>query len=181
MFSVTNVHRGFVRGKVHSGFLHAQRAAATLLWGDVLGIFTTTALRARLVRLNLVSPRLAETDHDRLKLLVRHTEASGAEIVVLTQPSASPGTSGSLEFVRWARAHRVLTKDLLHANLYVCQEERGRGVALIGSANLTRGGSPLAEVGVLFRPLRRSRVIDWARVAITYLGGQERAPAWRTA
>lgn len=168
----TTVPQGWGRGKAASGCLPVRRATAQPIWGDVLGSFTAATLRARPVRLCLVTPWVGETEHGRLRLLVRHADAHRAELVVVTRPSALTSGNDALDIVRKARAHRLLLNDQLHGKLYVCQEGEGRGVALVGSANLTMGGARLAEVGVLLRPLGGSRIIDdLANVAMMYLGG----------
>jgi hypothetical protein len=151
---------------------------AQAVWGDILGRFVAATLMARPVKLCLVSPWLAETDHDRLATLLGHARRHRAAVSVVTRPSAvAPNRALSKLFDRqpWLR---ILVNEQLHAKLYVCQEQDGRGVALVGSANLTAGGARLAEVGVLLRPLAGSRLIeDLASVAITGLGARDHRPA----
>lgn len=141
------------------------------VWGDVLGAFTAAALRARPQRICLVSPWITETDHGRLRLLAQHVDAHGAELVVVTRPSGSEATRRAMALARSARRHRILTSELLHAKLYVCQEPNGRGVALVGSANMTAGGTRWSEMGVLLRPTAASSLIDdLVRIALCHLG-----------
>lgn len=168
MNSVTTVPQGRHPSKPRTGFLPARRATAEPVWGDVLGRFTAAALRSRAIRICLVSPWLTETDHGRLRLLVRHADAQNAELLVVTRPASTHPSEQAIELVRSARSHRVLVSDSLHAKMYISQELDGRGVALVGSANMTAGGTRLAEVGILLRPLAESSLIDdLVRVALT--------------
>jgi hypothetical protein len=170
---VTSVHRGCRPSKPGTGFFPAKRATAEPVWGDVLGRFTAAALRSRPIRICLVSPWLAETDHGRLRLLTRHADAQNAELLVITRPPATRVGEQAIEMVCSARSHRILMSDTLHAKMYISQELDGRGVALVGSANMTAGGTRLAEVGLLVRPLAESSLIDdLVRVALTQLGAR---------
>jgi hypothetical protein len=182
MSSVTNVQTRSPRSKAHSGSLLAQRSTAQPVWGDVLGRFVAATLRARPVRIYIVSPWMPETDLDRLRALARHADSCRAELTVITRPPVSVGAERALDVVRAAGRHRILVNDQLHAKLYVCQEPDGRGVALICSANFTAGGTRMAEVGVLLRPLAESSLIDdLARVALTSLGASPQPTSRRTA
>ena len=173
MNSATTVPRDRYPSKQRTGFLPAQRATAEPVWGDILGRFTTAALRSRPIRICLVSPWLTETDYGRLRLLVRHADARNAELVVVTRPLATGLGERAIEMVRSARSHKVLVADALHAKMYISQEPAGRGVALVGSANMTAGGTRLAEVGVLLRPLTGSSLIDdLVGIAVTQLGAR---------
>ncbi|HLX89899.1 MAG TPA: hypothetical protein VKR22_15750 [Acidimicrobiales bacterium] len=125
------------------------------------------------MRICLVSPWLTDTDHGRLRLLARHADAQRAELVAVIRAPSTRAGEQALETVRSARSHRILVSDTLHAKMYICQELDGRGVALVGSANMTAGGARLAEAGVLLRPLAESSLIDdLIRVALTQLGAQ---------
>jgi hypothetical protein len=144
------------------------------VWGDILGRFVAATLRATPVKLCLVSPWLAETDYDRLATLLGHARRHRATVFIVTRPSAVAPDRGLSALLGRQPLLRILVNDQLHAKLYVCQERDGRGVALIGSANLTAGGARLAEAGVLLRPLAGSRLIDdLASVALTALGARE--------
>lgn len=48
----------------------------------------------------------------------------------------------------------------LHAKLYVCDSRAGGGVAVIGSANLSAASTSLAEISLMVRPLRGSKIIQ---------------------
>ena len=173
MTFVTNVHRGRHPGKPNTGFFPARRATVEPVWGDTLGRFTAAALRSRPIRICLVSPWLTETDHGRLRLLVRHANAQNAELLVVTRPPSTQPGEQAIEMVRSALTHRVLVSDALHAKMYISQELDGPGVALVGSANMTAGGARLAEVGVLLRPLAESSLIDdLVLVALMQLGAR---------
>jgi hypothetical protein len=173
MIFATTVPRGGHPSKAPTGFLPARRATAEPVWGDVLGRFMAAALRSRPIRICLVSPWLTETDHGRLRLLVRRADAQNAELLVVTRSPSSRAGEQAIEIVRSARTHRILVNDALHAKMYISQELHGRGVALVGSANMTAGGSHLAEVGILLRPLAESNLIDdLVRVALTQLGAR---------
>ncbi len=173
MSFATTVHRGRRPSKPTTGFLPARRATAEPVWGDILGRFTSAALRARPTRICLVSPWITETDHGRLRLLVRHADAQDAELIVVSRPPSTRPAEQAIELARSARSHRVLVSDALHAKMYIAQEADGRGVALVGSANMTAGGTRLAEVGVLLRPLSGSALInDLVRVALSQLGAR---------
>jgi hypothetical protein len=173
MYSAANVPPGRRPGKLTTGSLPARRATVEVVCGDVLGRFTVAAIRSRPIRICLVSPWLTETDHGRLRLLARHANAQNAELLVITRPpSTQPGVQ-AIEMVRLALSHRILVSDTLHAKMYISQELDGRGVALVGSANMTAGGTRLAEVGVMLRPLAGSSLIsDLVRVALTELGAR---------
>lgn len=173
MSFATTVHRGQRPIKPSTGSLPARRATVEPVWGDILGRFTSAALRARPIRICVVSPWLTETDHGRLRLLVRHADARSAELLVVTRPPTTRPAEQAVEVARSARSHRILVSDALHAKMYIAQEIDGRGVALVGSANMTAGGTRLAEAGVLLRPLAESSLIhDLVRVAVNQLGAR---------
>lgn len=173
MNSAATVPRDGYPSKPPTGFLPAKRATAEPLWGDILGRFTTAALRSRPIRICLVSPWLTETDHGRLRLLIRHANAQNAELLVVTRPPSTNLGERAIEMVRSARSHKVLVADALHAKMYISQEPQGRGVALVGSANMTAGGTRFAEVGVLLRPLTGSSLIDdLVQIAVTQFGAR---------
>jgi hypothetical protein len=176
MHSVPSVHQGLGLDKTsRRQNLPARRAIVQAVWGDILGAFTSAALRARPIRLCLVSPWLTETDHDRLKTLVRHATRHSAEIVVVTRPTAATASLRALEAIHRTSKLRILTNERLHAKLYVCEESDGRGVALVGSANLTNNATKMVEVGVLVRPLGGDPIVeDLARIATTYLADRTR-------
>jgi hypothetical protein len=181
MSSVTNVQIRSPRSKAHSGSGRAQRSTAQPVWGDVLGKFVAATLRAQPTHLYLVSPWIAETDHARIDLLTRHAAACQAEIVLITRSVTTKAAERAMDMVRRAPRSRIIFNEALHAKLYVCQEANGRGVALVGSANLTPGGTRLDEVGVLLRPLIDSSIIDdLARVAATTLCGSARRATTKT-
>jgi hypothetical protein len=145
-----------------------------VVWGDILGRFVAATLRATPVKLWLVSPWLAETDHDRLATLLEHARRHRAPVSIVTRPSAVTPDRALTALLDRQPSLRILVNDRLHAKLYVCQEQDGRGVALIGSANLTAGGARLAEAGVLLRPLAGSRLIDdLVSTALTGLGARD--------
>lgn len=159
--------------KVRSGAGIARRATVQPVWGDTLGRFVAAVLRVRPIRVCLVSPWITETDRGRVGDLVRHMRRSGAQLVVVTRPATLRAGEPVTELIERLPSHQLLVNDQLHAKLYVCQEREGRGVALIGSANLTAGGARLSEVGLLVRPLAGSDIIDeLARVAVAQLGGR---------
>ena len=173
MNSATTVPRGRYPSKQPTGFLLAQRATAEPVWGDVLGRFTTAALRSRPIRICLVSPWLTETDYGRLRHLIRHADAKNAELLVVTRPPSTDLGERAIEMVRSARSPKVLVAKDLHAKMYISQEPAGRGVALVGSANMTAGGTRLAEVGVLLRPFKGSSLIDdLVGIAVTQFGAR---------
>jgi hypothetical protein len=148
------------------------------VWGDILGRFVAAALRATPVKLCLVSPWLAETDYDRLATLLGHARRHRAPVSIVTRPSAVDPLRPLSALLDRQPSLQILVSDQLHAKLYVCQEQDGRGVALIGSANLTAGGARQAEAGVLLRPLAGSRLIDdLASVALTGLGARDHRAA----
>lgn len=173
MSSVHNV-RGWGReSKASSGSGLARRATVQTVWGDVLGSFIAATLRAAPKQICLVSPWLAEKEHDRLGRLLGHARRHRAAVTIVTRPSAVASGLALASLLGRESAVRVLVNDQLHAKLYVCQEHDGRGVALVGSANFTAGGARLAEAGVLVRPLADSRIIDdLAKVALSELGAR---------
>jgi hypothetical protein len=171
MSSAATVPRRGRAGKDPSGCLPPKRATAQPVWGEIVARFTAAALQSRPIRICLVSPWLTETDHGRLRLLAHHADGHGAELVVITRTPTTRDGHLALELVGSARSHRVLISDSLHAKLYISQEADGRGVALVGSANMTAGGTRLAEAGVLLRPLADSRLMDdLIHMALTQLG-----------
>lgn len=156
-----------------SGSGLVRRATVQVVWGDVIARFVAAALRSKPTHICLVSPWLSENDDAQVSVLLTHARRNRAEVTLVTRPMAvAPESLAAL--VDRQHGARVLISNHLHAKLYVCQEGDGRGVAMIGSANLTAGAVRLAEIGLLVRPLVGSRIIDdLARVATTQLGARE--------
>lgn len=178
MASVHNVRASARESKAPSGSAPARRATVQAVWGDIVGRFVAATLRSRPVKLYLVSPWLAETDHDRIATLLGHARQHRAAVCVVTRPSAVAPERVLSALLERQPSLRILVNDQLHAKLYVCQEQDGRGVALIGSANLTAGGARQAEAGILLRPLAGSHLLDdLASVALTGLGGRDHRAA----
>jgi len=48
----------------------------------------------------------------------------------------------------------------LHAKLYVCDSGVGRGLAVVGSANLSAASASLSEISLMVRPDGRSKIIQ---------------------
>lgn len=126
------------------------------------------------MRLTVVSPWITNGDHRRIEVLARHASLSRAEFVMITRAPASDDARLARNIVQRLEHHRIFINEQLHAKLYVCQQGDGRGVALIGSANLTASGMHMDEVGLLVRPLGASGIIDdLVDLALVQIPGRE--------
>lgn len=129
---------------------------------DPFGAFARAAMRVPPRRLTLVSPWVS-ADGSRpvtLRRLVEHADAHGSSIVLLTRPPSSEAHAQAVQAVCRARRGHVHFNPRLHAKLYVCESDVGRGLAVVGSANGTTNSSSLDEMAVLLRPERGSNIIS---------------------
>jgi phosphatidylserine/phosphatidylglycerophosphate/cardiolipin synthase-like enzyme len=132
-----------------------------VLTGDVLDVFVRAALRAADVRrISLVSPWVSDAaSRGALGRLIAHARRSSAGIVLITRPPATAAHRAAIDLVRSYERGRVILDPQLHAKLYLCDVRVGRGVAVIGSANLTESSARLREVALLVRAAQDSRII----------------------
>jgi hypothetical protein len=139
-----------------------RRARLTIVRNDPFGTFARAALRRRPRRVVLVSPWLSE--HGRratpLSALLKHCERSASSIVVVTRPPLTRAHANALEMIATVPRSSVHFNAALHAKLYVCDSGAGRGVAVVGSANLSAASASLAEISLMVRPEGRSKIIQ---------------------
>jgi hypothetical protein len=140
----------------------ARRARLTVVRKDPFGTFARAALRHRPRRLVLVSPWLAE--HGRrspsLSAVLEHCERHGSSVIVVTRPPITRAHARALEMIETVSRSAVHLNPALHAKLYVCDCGSGQGVAVVGSANLSATSASLAEISLMVRPWRRSKIIQ---------------------
>jgi hypothetical protein len=141
-----------------------RRAGVRLITGGVLDTFAHEVDRSkhRIRRLTIVSPWLSfgEASRDPLGRLLHRAEHDGAAIVLITRPSTSEAHGAVVEAVTKLPRSSVVFNRRLHAKLYACEEDRGRGFAVIGSANMTAASSRLDEAALLIRPDRDKTMIS---------------------
>jgi phosphatidylserine/phosphatidylglycerophosphate/cardiolipin synthase-like enzyme len=174
MNSVHSVQRA-LRGRKGFRRVGSGRRAlvSVVLTTDVFGLFVEEVVRLRPRRVEVVSPWLGDgPDLARVKALLERSARFGASVVLTTR---TPDTEAHLAVMDAFAAYpgaRIVTNDDLHAKLYVCSDVRGRGVAVVGSANLSRGSQRLDESAVVIRPIANSRVIrDLSGLAASVGGG----------
>jgi hypothetical protein len=127
---------------------------------DVLGVFVELVEQLRPRRVEIVSPWVSDGDAlPRLSRLLTHLERVGASLILTTRPPVSDAEHAFVDRVRAFVRAKVVLQPALHAKVLLCETAEGGGLAVIGSANATRGSLQLAESAVLIRPLRRSKVL----------------------
>jgi phosphatidylserine/phosphatidylglycerophosphate/cardiolipin synthase-like enzyme len=174
MDSAHSVQRALRRRKGFRRLGTGRRALVNVvLTTDVFGVFVDEVIRLRPRRIEVVSPWLGdEPDLARVKALLEHAARFGAAVVLTTRTPHTEAHMAALDAFSDYPAARVVTNDHLHAKLYVCEDTRRRGVAVVGSANLSRGSERLDESAVVIRPMANSRVIrDLSRLAASVGGG----------
>lgn len=141
-----------------------MRAQVQILTGDVLAPFVECVVRGRrrVRRITVVSPWLSHEpgSSDAVTCLLERAGRDDAAIIVVTRPSINEAHQAAIDAVRLYRRGSVFLNARLHAKLYVCEEGQGRGLVVIGSANMTNGSRGLDEVAVLMRPLDRGALIS---------------------
>jgi hypothetical protein len=132
------------------------------LTGDVLEAFVTEVSRTRdrVCRLTLVSPWVTYVDDaDVLGRLVARAVRDDASIALVTRPPSGSGHAEAIRRVSSLPRGRVVFNARLHAKVYICEQSRRRGFAVVGSANLTSASAGLDEAALLIRPSRGSALI----------------------
>jgi hypothetical protein len=139
----------------------SRSARVTVVRRDPFGAFARVALSLQPRRIILVSPWLSEGTgaYAPITSLIEHTVRHDAGLVLVSRPPANDSHATIVSKVRQVAHARVYLNPRLHAKLYICESRRGRGVALIGSANSTCGSHRLDEVALLVRPDRGSTII----------------------
>ena len=145
-----------------------RRATVRVVHGDTLASFADQAVRLSVARLTVISPWLSFTQGGALWRLVALTLEHGGHLTLVTRPPRDSSDEAAIDAVQRLPRARVICNDRLHAKVYVCETGRaGRGVAMVGSANITDGAQRLLEIGLLVRPYRGSRVLsDLANSAV---------------
>jgi phosphatidylserine/phosphatidylglycerophosphate/cardiolipin synthase-like enzyme len=138
-----------------------RRAFVSVIRGrDVLGAFIHQVEQLRPRRVEIVSPWVSDGSAlPRLSRLLAHLERVGGSLTLTTRPPVSDAEHAFVDRVRAFARAKVVLQPALHAKVFLCDDARGGGVAIIGSANATRGSLQLAESAVMIRPLRRSKVL----------------------
>lgn len=137
---------------------------------DVLSVFVDQVEQLRPRRVEIVSPWVSDGSAlPRLSRLLAHLERVGGSLILTTRPPSTVAEHAFVDRVRAFARARVVLQPALHAKVMLCETARGGGVAIIGSANATRGSLQLAESAVLIRPLRRSKVLREIARAIASL------------
>lgn len=140
----------------------AIRARVRIIRSDPFGAFARAAAGQAPRRLTIVSPWIND-ECDRivtLAALLRHAERHGAAVVLITRPPTTEPHERAVQLVRSTERSHVYLNPRLHAKLYICESGRGRGIAMVGSANGTGSSAALDEVAVLLRPERGSTIIS---------------------
>ena len=133
---------------------------------DIFGVFVDQVECLHPRRVEIVSPWVSDgPDLPRLNRLVAHLERVGGSLTLTSRPPVSDAEHAFVDRVR-AFGAKIVLQPALHAKLLLCETAHGGGVAIIGSANATRGSLQLVESAVMIRPLRRSKVLrEIARAA----------------
>jgi hypothetical protein len=141
--------------------LPSWRARLRVIVRDPFGAFARSALIECPRRICVVSPWVCDRDIRVASLgrLAEHAAAHGAALVLVTRPPTSDHHQAAIELIRQLPGGRVFLNPRLHGKLYVCESGKGRGVAVVGSANCTDGSAWLDELGLLVRPERGSQIV----------------------
>jgi hypothetical protein len=134
---------------------------------DIFGVFVDQVECLHPRRVEIVSPWVSDgPDLPRLNRLLAHLERVGGSLTLTSRPPVSDAEHAFVHRVRAFARAKIVLQPALHAKLLLCETARGGGVAIIGSANATRGSLQLVESAVMIRPLRRSKVLrEIARAA----------------
>jgi phosphatidylserine/phosphatidylglycerophosphate/cardiolipin synthase-like enzyme len=137
----------------------AHRARVRIVCRDVFGSFVRAAILERPSRITVISPWLGDPETGRFGRVLAHAEEHGAAVLLVTRPPVSPTHSAAIAATAQMPRGRVHLNAKLHAKLYVCESENGRGVAVLGSANGTDRSATLDEIGLIIRADRGSEII----------------------
>jgi hypothetical protein len=89
---------------------------------------------------------------------LRHDGATGHAGLITREPQ-SLAHARALEAITELPRVTVAYNPRVHAKLYISEEGRGRGVAVVGSGNATDSSRSLDEAGIVIRPSRGSGII----------------------
>jgi hypothetical protein len=169
-----SVHEGGPWGNHGMNVGPCRRAnVSVVLDRDVFGVFVHEVEQLRPRRVEIVSPWVSDGSAlPRLSRLLAHLERVSGSLTLTTRPPVSEAEHAFVDRVRAFARSRVVLQPALHAKVLLCETVRGGGVAIIGSANATRGSLELAESAVLIRPLRRSNVLREIARAVASLAEQ---------
>lgn len=179
----TSVHTRSRRRKGRVAYPPARPATVRVVVGDSFGTFVREAVLSKPWRITLVSPWLGGSELERgaLDRLLRHARKNSASIFVITREPASDSHATALAAIADVPRATISFNPRVHAKLFISQEGRGRGLAVIGSGNATDSSTTLDEAGLLVRPLRGSAVIrQLALTTVHQLNGRTAIRAHRT-
>jgi hypothetical protein len=161
MMFVRSVQSRTRRRKGRVAYPPARQATVRVVVGDSFGTFVREAVMSKPWRITLVSPWLGGTELERgaLDRLLRHARRSSASVFVITREPVSESHATALAAIADVPRATISYNPRVHAKLFISQEGRGRGLAVIGSGNATDSSTTLDEAGLLIRPLRGSAVI----------------------
>lgn len=131
----------------------SHQAGVRLVRGDILLALAREIERTRPRRLTLFTPWLSGADvrSTPLRRIIDHARANGTRVLLITRPATSAGHLAAITAVGGLPRSRVILNSRLHAKLFVCEDDRNGGFAMVGSANLTRGATNLDEFAVLVK------------------------------
>lgn len=137
----------------------SRRATVEVITSDPFDRFVAELRRSSPTRISIASPWLSDPARGRhsLSRALAHARTRNASVVVVTRPPAAPGHAAAVSLLESSPRTRIHYNNSLHAKLYVCEEGRGRGFAVIGSGNATTAS--LDEVALLVRPIGKSAVV----------------------
>ena len=152
----------------------ARSASVRVISGNAFGAFARAVARETPERITLVSPWLDNASADgALGRVLRHAARHGAWVRLITRRGDTNAHQEAIEAVRSSARGTVRVNPDVHAKVFVCESVGGRGFAVIGSANLTSGFERLDELGVLIRPVGRSRIVRDILLAATEIQGPQ--------
>jgi hypothetical protein len=162
-------------GRNHLGRLGPTRTVGLqVMRVDALGWFVAHVVNSGAAKVTVVSPWIGAYEVDDLGLgsLIAWAPRVGACLTLITRSPATAQHERAVEAVASAPGGRVLLNERLHAKLYVSEGRDGDGLAVLGSANMTRSSSRLHEIAALVRPRGDGRILgDLVGVVMAELRG----------
>jgi hypothetical protein len=128
-------------------------ATVRMVRGNILDALALEIQRLKPSSLTLISPWISGADNRTgpLGCILEHARSCGTRVLLVTRPGGSAGQRYAVEAVCALQGGRVVLNGRLHAKLYVCEDRDGRGFAIIGSANLTKGSAGMDELALIVR------------------------------
>src|SRR5579862_4698296 len=155
MDSAVSVQGASVSRKGYRWIGSARRALVNVvLTKDIFGLFSEELGRMKPRRIEIISPWLGDgPDLPRVQAVLDRAARFGAPVVLTTRSPDTEAHQAVVDAVSSYANGRVIFNEGLHAKLYICEDQRRRGLAVVGSANLSRSSTDLDESAVVIRPL----------------------------